>query len=87
MKYGVISTEDLAEDLKTWRWLYISGRLQKPVIILSKQNYKIQDLLKKNLRSAALAGLLLINSNQCTEEDLYRSITEISYTGIIYTSK
>ena len=83
VKYGVISIKDLAEDLRTWRWLYISGRLQKPVIILSEQNLGIlDDLLKKNLKSAALTGLLFINSDHCTEEELYRSITKISYTGI-----
>jgi len=31
MKYGVISTHTLVDDLVNWRSMYISGRMHKPV--------------------------------------------------------
>ena len=31
MKYGVIETDDLKDDVKNWTTLYVSGRLHKPV--------------------------------------------------------
>jgi translocator assembly and maintenance protein 41 len=31
IKYGVVSTKTLCEDLRTWKTLYLSGRMHKPV--------------------------------------------------------
>ena len=39
--------------------------------------------LQLNLKRAALCGLLLTTKDQCTEEELYCTITNLSYQGII----
>lgn len=33
IKYGVISTESLIDDLMHWKTMYVAGRLHKPVSI------------------------------------------------------
>ena len=42
IKYGVICLEDLLDDLKTWKWLYTSGRLHKPVRLTLACNMAVQ---------------------------------------------
>ncbi|KAK6024331.1 hypothetical protein OSTOST_09864 [Ostertagia ostertagi] len=74
MKYGIVSTEDLNRDLLDWRWIYIAGRLHKPVLDAIKSN------LEENRRSALQAALLLL-PDSFNIEDLYQKIVSLSYTG------
>ncbi|CAL1534592.1 unnamed protein product [Lymnaea stagnalis] len=81
IKYGVISTARLITDLLDWESLYISGRLHKPVsLIILPTNEDLITAMKVNLRSAVHAALLLL-PDMFTEEQLYTTITSLSYAG------
>lgn len=81
IKYGVVSTKDLIEDLMDWSYLYLAGRLHKPVeIIRTASSSKIQNAIECNLKSAVHAALLLL-PEQFTEFELYRAISNLSYAG------
>lgn len=81
IKYGVISTSVLIEDLLNWNNLYIAGRLQKPVkIVAMNENVILRSALDKNLRSAVTAAFLMLPESFC-EEDLFVEIAGLSYSG------
>ncbi|XP_071406998.1 phosphatidate cytidylyltransferase, mitochondrial isoform X2 [Pithys albifrons albifrons] len=81
IKYGVISTDALIDDLFHWKTLYVAGRLQKPVKILTQnENSKLQAALVSNLKSAVTAAFLMLPES-FSEEDLYMQIAGLSYSG------
>ncbi|XP_062441639.1 phosphatidate cytidylyltransferase, mitochondrial [Rhea pennata] len=81
IKYGVISTDALIDDLFHWKTLYVAGRLQKPVKILTQnENGKLQAALVSNLKSAVTAAFLMLPES-FSEEDLYMQIAGLSYSG------
>ncbi len=82
IKYGVISTSSLINDLLDWETLYISGRLHKPVLLLHSENgnHSLQQALATNLSSAVHVALLLLDET-FTEEELFHVITSLSYSG------
>ncbi|KAK4815177.1 hypothetical protein QYF61_021037 [Mycteria americana] len=81
IKYGVISTDTLIDDLLHWKTLYVAGRLQKPVKILTQnENSKLQAALVSNLKSAVTAAFLMLPES-FSEEDLYMQIAGLSYSG------
>ena len=82
----MISVQDFHKDLTNWEWLYLSGRLHKPVLILdtstnADKKTKFSQAMEYNLKSAVLCSLLLLNKNQITEEELYLQITGLSFMG------
>ncbi|EEY55529.1 MMP37-like protein [Phytophthora infestans T30-4] len=79
IKYGIVSTQTLCEDLTNWKTLYLSGRMHKPVSILST-NEDIQTASSTNL-SHALNYALLCLPEKFSEHDLYMKIAGISYLG------
>ncbi|XP_030163281.1 phosphatidate cytidylyltransferase, mitochondrial isoform X2 [Lynx canadensis] len=81
IKYGVISTSILIEDLLNWNNLYIAGRLQKPVkIIAMNENVALRSALDKNLKSAVTTAFLMLPES-FSEEDLFIEIAGLSYSG------
>ena len=81
IKYGTISRENFLRDLNDWQWLYISGRLHKPVKFLQRQSDEdILSALKRNLNSAVTAALLSL-PEYFTEEEFFLSIAGLSFAG------
>lgn len=81
IKYGVMKTQHLINDLLDWESLYIAGRLHKPVRILSHPDSQpLTTALNINLRSAIHTALLM-HDETFTEAQLYKTITGLSYSG------
>ncbi|XP_056129089.1 phosphatidate cytidylyltransferase, mitochondrial isoform X1 [Lampris incognitus] len=81
IKYGVISTEALVDDLMHWETLYIAGRLHKPVkMLVQNESGKLRAALMGNLKSAVIASFLMLPES-FTEEDLFLQIAGLSYAG------
>jgi len=79
IKYGVVSTDELERDLVYWNTLYISGRMQKPIVVL-RRNETIENAHIQNLISALAAAFFSL-PEYFTEEDLYQRISAFSYIG------
>jgi translocator assembly and maintenance protein 41 len=65
IKYGVVQVEDLSADLTDWKYLYLAGRLHKPVVtIIDRQTPGALDSIQyqqdnHNLPAGLSAALLL----------------------------
>lgn len=93
IKYGVVQREEFQTDLMDWTYLYLAGRLHKPVVTIIDSDQELADLQhNKNLPAALSAALLLQWNNRqvgnasnscCTSRstDIYTQIAALSYTG------
>ena len=89
MKYGVITFDDFIDDLEDWRTYYVSGRLQKPVLVLQPTVENANHVssvaaqaMRKNHESALRAALILLSSQPSfTANVLLEVIVGLSYTG------
>ena len=81
IKYGVISMHHFSEDLTTWKTLYISGRLHKPVLKTAEfDSGHLLAMYNTNLLNAVRTSLLMLPEH-FPEVDLYLAITSLSYLG------
>ncbi|XP_065371177.1 phosphatidate cytidylyltransferase, mitochondrial [Calliphora vicina] len=82
IKYGVISKEQMLQDLLEWRHLYVAGRLHKPVqdVVPADDDKELKSALAMNLRNAFQVALLLLPERFTTFE-LFHTISSLSYKG------
>lgn len=79
IKYGVISLEDLRSDLQNWDTLYLAGRMHKPINVFKHEGIE-EEQIKQNRLTALNVALLTLN-NTFSRQELYETITGISYIG------
>lgn len=81
IKYGVVAETDMVRDCTNWKYLYLAGRLQKPVTIVSQNVPEhINEALRLNLSQALSTALLLLPA-RFTDYDLFYRIAQLSYRG------
>lgn len=79
IKYGVIETQDLCDDLNHWLHLYVAGRLHKPVeTLIEPTNAELKMGIVKN-RDNALHTALLLLPEQFSYFELFHTIANLSY--------
>ncbi|SAM86099.1 related to proline transport helper PTH1 [Ustilago bromivora] len=79
IKYGIMSVDDLCDDLLDWETLYVSGRMHKPVALITS-DARVRLAQQVNLASALRTALLLL-PKEFGEVELYTRIASLSYTG------
>lgn len=81
VKYGVVGTRDLCDDLENWTTLYLAGRMHKPIATLAAdETQKVEKAQEANLLSALRVALLRLPET-FTPRDLWLAIAALSYTG------
>lgn len=79
IKYGVITIDDLCQELTEWNTLYLSGRMHKPIKIL-RDEPRVRIAYNMNLIAALRVAMLLL-PEKFSEHELYSTISKISYIG------
>jgi translocator assembly and maintenance protein 41 len=95
LKYGIVSSDDMIRDLIHWDYLYLAGRMHKPIVNIElsppssnekiksrSRTNEIDDAQRTNLLSAVSASLLLHSSNSYDEEQSSSISTSNLYNTI-----
>lgn len=77
-KAMIISKDALNQDLNTWKYFGMAGRLTKPIIY---QNIplELEEAIKRNRQSILITALLLNPSEVISPVQLYNTISKITY--------
>lgn len=81
IKYGVISTKDLLDDLLNWTHLYVAGRLHKPVEVLQNPVSENIKMALIDNRKSAVHMALLRQPESFSPFELFYAIANLSYSG------
>lgn len=93
IKYGIIETKHIMDDLTNWPYLYTAGRLHKPTLPLISDAQITDAQQNRNLPYALATSLLLLdeiqsstettshNNNTASLSTVFQSIAQISYSG------
>jgi mitochondrial translocator assembly and maintenance protein 41 len=87
IKYGIIETKYLLDDLKNWTHLYTAGRMHKPTLPIISDQEVMSSQLSCNLPFALSTALLLLEESSQVQDNraylpnVYESIARISYSG------
>lgn len=86
LKYGVVATTALLDDLHSWQHLYIAGRLHKPVRWLGGSlldSNMLRSALDSNKQAACAASLVLAADTTSTIDlaTLLATVVGLSYRG------
>lgn len=99
LKYGLVSSDDMIRDLIHWDYLYLAGRMHKPIVsielsppssnekIKSNRTDEIDHAQRTNLLSAVSASLLLHSSSYDEERNSSISTSNLYNTiaGLSYS--
>lgn len=77
-KAMIISKKALEEDLKTWKYFGMSGRLTKP-ILYGNISQELDKAIQNNRNNILITALLLNKQNTLTPNELYNTISKITY--------
>lgn len=80
IKYGVVTANDLRNDLIDWTYLYLAGRLHKPIEVIHPPEPDITDAIEVNFQNALHVSLCLL-PERFNYFDLFYTIANLSYAG------
>ena len=77
-KAMVISRKALEEDLNTWKYFGMAGRLTKPILYQSIPE-TLERQIETNRKNILITALLLNSMDKFSESDLYNTISKLTY--------